>query len=276
MSAKASAVVHVLSTQPRIASYGGAGEVARLASVNVATVTRTAQSLGFSGWPELQREVRARFLSSLSAPEVAAEHAAVDAAAGASLLRDFDDISLLRRGLDLAGLSAAVRTIAGAGRTVVIASGSYRAVGIALAHNASLAGYDVELLSGDPADVANGIARLGPGDAVVAISFWRLYANTIQVARNGRDQGATVCVLTDTASGPLAALADHLIVVAAEGVSFFPSLTPALAVVQAICAELATVDPERTGAAIERAEKMWKEFGILDRSPSRPDPPDSR
>lgn len=55
----------------------------------------------------------------------------------------------------------------------------------------------------------------------------------------------------------------------AEGVAFFPSLTPGLAVAQAIVAQLSTVDPERTRRSIEAAETQWSRFGLMHRQPRR-------
>jgi DNA-binding MurR/RpiR family transcriptional regulator len=270
LSAKSGAVVHALRTMPRTASYGGAAEIAAAAGVNVATVTRTAQALGFSGWPALQQELRARYLSSLSAPQVAAEHGPLtDAPGAASLRRDIDDLAVLARSTEPATLRRLAEGMAGARRTLVVASGSYTAVGLALAHNATLAGYDVQLHDGSSAAMVNALAATEPGDLVLTISFWRLYTSAVQAARVAAGRGATVWALTDSASGPLATAAQHVLVVPAEGVSFFPSLTPALAVVQSLCAELAAIDPERTRVRVATADAMWDEFGLLDRAPHR-------
>jgi hypothetical protein len=57
--------------------------------------------------------------------------------------------------------------------------------------------------------------------------------------------------------------------VPAEGVAFFPSLTAGIAVVQAMVAQLAAIDPPRTSASIEAAEGMWSTFGLLHHRPSR-------
>jgi DNA-binding MurR/RpiR family transcriptional regulator len=271
LSAKSRAVVHVLVTKPRTASYGGAAEVAGLAGANVATVTRTAQALGFDGWPALQQELRARYLSSLSAPQVAAEHGRLaDLPGTASLRRDVDDLAVVSRGASGETVLAVAATIAAARRTLVVASGSYAGVGVPLAHNAALAGYDVQYLDGSSAASVNALAACGEGDVVIAISFWRLYTSAVRAARAAAARGAGVCVITDSASGPLATYADHVLLVPAEGVSFFPSLTPALAVAQAVVAELAAIDPGRTRASVQRSDELWDEFGLLDRAPRRP------
>lgn len=265
---KAAAVLEVLLSQPRRATFGSTVELAQLAGVNVATVTRTAQALGFAGWPALQQELRARYLSSLSAPQVAAEHRGVDSPISASLRRDLDSLALLDRRFDEAAILTVAEAIAAARRTVVIADGSYAAVGIAFAHNARLAGYNVVAVTAGDAELANSVAAIGSGDVLIAISFWRLYESTVLAANEARFQGARVFAVTDAASPALAEAAEEVVLVPAEGVAFFPSLTAGMAVVQAMVAQLAAIDPARTSASIETAECMWSKFGLLHRRPS--------
>ncbi|MGM1058352.1 MurR/RpiR family transcriptional regulator [Saccharothrix sp. Mg75] len=266
---KAAALLEVLLSQPRRASFGSTAELAQLAGVNVATVTRTAQALGFAGWPALQQELRARYLSSLSAPQVAAEHHGVGSPGSASVRRDLDGLALLHRRLDEGVVVTIAHAVAAARRTVVIAAGSYAAVGTAFAHNARLAGYDVVAVSANDADLANAVASTGPDDVLVAISFWRLYESTVLAANEARSRGARVFAVTDAASPALAAAAEAMLMVPAEGVAFFPSLTAGMAVAQAVVAQLAAVDPARTAASIEAAEAMWARFGLLHRRPSQ-------
>jgi DNA-binding MurR/RpiR family transcriptional regulator len=271
LRSKAAAVLEVLLSQPRRASFGSTVELAQLAGVNTATVTRTAQALGFAGWPALQQELRARYLSSLSAPEVAAEHHGVRSPGSASLRRDLDSMALLSRRFDEAPVRTIAEAVAAARRTIVVADGSFAAVGVAFAHNARLAGYDVVVASGD-AGLANAIAASGSGDVLIAISFWRLYESTVLAASEARSRGVRVFAVTDVASPALAAAAEEMVMVPAEGVAFFPSLTAGIAVVQAIVAQLAAVDPARTSASIEAAEHMWSRFGLMHHRPTRRGP----
>jgi DNA-binding MurR/RpiR family transcriptional regulator len=266
---KAAAVLEVLLSQPRRASFGSTVELAQLAGVNIATVTRTAQALGFAGWPALQQELRARYLSSLSAPQVAAEHHGVGSPGSASLRRDLDSLAVLNRRFDESVVATIAHAIAAARRTIVIADGSYAAVGIALAHNSRLAGYDVMAVTAGDAELANSVASLGPDDVLIAISFWRLYESTVLAANEARSRGARVFAVTDAASPALAGAAEEVVLVPAEGVAFFPSLTAGMAVAQGVVAQLATVDPARTAASIEAAEAMWSKFGLLHRRPSQ-------
>ncbi|MGW0515924.1 MurR/RpiR family transcriptional regulator [Crossiella sp. NPDC003009] len=273
LQAKAAAVLETLLAQPRRASYSSAAELAELAGANVATVIRTAQALGFSGWPTLQQELRARYLSALSAPEVAAEHAdavVTGSPASASLRRDLDNVALLTRSVDIAAARELAAAIGQARRTVVVAAGSYTSVGIALAHNAQLAGYDTQLAAGyGGGGPANTIAQLTGQDVLVVVSFWRLNESAVVAAEEAAAKGARVFVITDAASPALATAAERILLVPTEGISFFPSLTAAMALVQAVVAELAMLDPGRTKAAVEAAEAQWARFGLLHRPTRR-------
>lgn len=265
---KSAAVLELLLSQPRRASFGSSGELAQLAGVNVATVTRTAQALGFAGWPALQQELRARYLSSLSAGQVAAEHRGTGSPSSRSLRRDLDSLALLNRRLDERVLLTIAEAIAAAGRTVIVADGSYAAVGLALAHNARLAGYPVTAVSAGDSELANTMSVIGEGDVLIAISFWRLYESTVLAANEARSRGVRVFALTDAASPALASAAEEVVMVPAEGEAFFPSLTAGIAVAQALVTQLAAVNPSRTGTSIEAAEAMWTKFGLLHRRPT--------
>jgi DNA-binding MurR/RpiR family transcriptional regulator len=268
---KAAAVLEVLLAQPRRASYASAAELAKLAGANTATVTRTAQALGFAGWPALRQELRARYLAALSAPEVAAEHSGIGETkppSAAAVHRDVENLALLARRMDAEAVRALAEAIAAARRTVVVAVGSYCAVGVALAHNAQLAGYDVTLATGyGGGGPANAVAAMTGQDVLVAISFWRLNQASVVAAQQASALGARVFALTDAASPVLSRAAERILLVPAEGAAFFPSLTAGLALAQAVVTELAGIDPARTRTAIQQAEAQWARFGLLHRQP---------
>ncbi|MFI5658244.1 MurR/RpiR family transcriptional regulator [Streptomyces sp. NPDC051684] len=264
---KAAAIVDFLVSQPQQAAYASVADVARRVGANPATVTRTAQALGYSGWPDLQRELRARYLSHLSAAQVNAAHREEGGTSWAgSLSRDQENLAQLAAHADGTAIARIAEAIAAARRTLVVAAGSYASAGTALAHNARLAGYDVRLEATGGADLVNSVAALGPDDLLIAISFWRLYQSTVTAAEDASERGTRVFVITDAASPPLAAAAEDVLLAPAEGTSFFPSLTAGLALCQSIVAQLATLDPARTAASVAAAEERWVRYGVLHRA----------
>jgi DNA-binding MurR/RpiR family transcriptional regulator len=263
-SGVAGRLVAALARQPERASYASASEMGDLAGINRAGVTRSAQLLGYSGWPELRAELRAQYLSSLSMLEIATKHAgrATGSAARRSYAADQRALSATVARADDQEVARFARVIADGRTRATLGAGSYSTAARLLSMNATLAGYPIALLP-EGADATNAIARLDPGDVFVAISFWRVAESTFRATRYAREVGATVCIVTDHTPTPFTEQADHILKVTAEGSAHFPTMVPAIAVVNAICSELAELDPERTRRSIGIAEAAWERIATF-------------
>ncbi len=256
-------VLGVLRAQPRLVSYSSVTDVAVAANSNASTVTRTAQSLGYHGWADFQVEFRSRYLASLSAIEVAAEHgAAAHDPCQRALATDQQHLAHLARTVSTSTVLRIAEAIVRARRTLVIASGSYAVPGRALAHNVGIAGYEIRLLE-DNAALSNVIATIGPEDVAVIFSLWRVYDSTVRAIEIAAEAGAFLVVITDDDSSAVAKHADALVRVPSEGAGFFPSLVPSLAVAQAIVVEVAAVNTEHSLNSIRAAEQTWDRMQIM-------------
>jgi DNA-binding MurR/RpiR family transcriptional regulator len=259
---QAERVAHVLVRAPQFASYASAREVAERAGVNVSTVVRTAQQLGFDGWPQLREELRARYLASVSSGELSASPAADPAAQ--MLRQDATNITALATPDNLAAIRATARAVKAARRTLVISSGSGAGPAHILSYLGTIAGHDIQLALGSATSQAVHVARLEPGDCLITINIWRLTRTLRGLTRLARERGATVSVLTDLGSSPLAEYADHLIVTPVEGIQAGPSLTAMVAAVQAVLSELTDDDAIRASGQVQQ---MWQELDLMDDQP---------
>jgi DNA-binding MurR/RpiR family transcriptional regulator len=266
LGASAQQVFNLIVREPAKASFLPAAELADLAQTSVSSVTRAAQRVGYGGWPDFQRDLRARHIAHLSVLEVSDAHADGGSPFQASLRQDADSLSVSLRKTDDGKIARIAKLLAGAESIYVTAQGSFSAVGHALVHNIQIAGYPVRELLDRPASVANHISQIRPGDVLIVCSYWRLYDLAVIAAAQAHSRGATVVVLADNISPALEQSADEIVITPAEGTSFFPSLTAAMAVQQGIVATLATIDPERTRRSLMGVEENWRAFKLLHRS----------
>ncbi|WP_017586779.1 MurR/RpiR family transcriptional regulator [Nocardiopsis ganjiahuensis] len=252
-------VLHVLRDEPRFASYATAAEVAEHAEVNVATVVRAAQQLGFTGWPALRVELRSRYLASLSAGEVLAEHSGSDVdPVRAAVRSDRENLRLLERTLEPERVRSVAAAIHGARRTLVLGSGTFAAPGVQLSHAAGIMGYDVRLHESGGTALANALARTGEGDLLVVCDLWMLPVALRRAVEIAAEESVEIALITDRRDSPLVPMAAHVVAVPSEGVGMFPSLTAAMAVVHAVLAELARVGGEEALDSVRRAEELWR------------------
>lgn len=258
-------VVQAVINDPRHASFASAADLAKKANVNVATITRTAQSLGFAGWPDLRQEIRTRFMSKLSAPDVSVVHqqeAGSDRPFDAALNRQIEQLTALRRRTDRQSIRDVAKVIAGAKRRVVLGSGSFASIANILAHHATLCGYRMELAT-DGVAIANTLADVKEGDVVIIITFWRLYNSAIKAARQAKAKGATTCIITDAAVDALAENGDHLLLAPAESTSFYTTILPGISLIEGISAELGALDPAMSARSIANFEEQWQNHDLL-------------
>ncbi|MFI1865180.1 MurR/RpiR family transcriptional regulator [Streptomyces jumonjinensis] len=258
---KAALVRQVLATQPTYCSYATAAEVAVRAEVNRATVVRFAQSLGYPGWPGLQEELRAVYLTRRFDP--GAPSADDGGLLASSFARDAQNLRTLERSFDFGAARGVVRAVREARRTLVVASGTHGVPAQALAMVAASRGLPVTYEDRGGPHLANSLAGLGAGDCLVAWSFWQHYRSTTAALRVARTAGAVTCVITDTRHSPPAREARHVLVVPTEGVASIQSMTVATSVAYGLLAELTATDPAASRQAARRVSGVWRELDLF-------------
>lgn len=256
-------VVRVLRDDPRFASYASTAELAARAEVNVATVVRAAQQLGFSGWPALRVELRSRYLASLTAGEVLAEHADTADPVRDAVRSDREALRTLDRTLEPERVRALAQALHEARRTLVVGSGTFAAPGLQLSHAAGIMGYDVELRDTGGTALVAAVSRLRKGDLLLVCDLWRVPRVIRSAARMAAERSVTTAVITDRRDSPLVEGAAHVIVVPSEGVGMFPSLTPVTTVVHALLAELTRVGGDEALQAVRRTEALWEQAELF-------------
>ena len=94
LTPKGREIARYLVANPRFGSFASASELADKLSVNVATVVRFAQGLGFGGWPEFQLHFRHRYLGTLLPADLGHHHdRSPRSAVAASLERDVQNLT---------------------------------------------------------------------------------------------------------------------------------------------------------------------------------------
>lgn len=266
MSPAMQRTAETLMNNPQFASYAQVGQIAERAGTTAGTVVRFAQSVGFPGWPALQQELRARYLSRLNTEQTRAEHAPASSASPvhAALHRDIDNLTAALEIIDPAVIASVIEILGSARQVVILSSGSYSAPAHVLAHLGATMGLPFRLEDRGGVHLATAISTLAEGDALVAISFWRQFKEIARATRLVREAGATVVAITDSHRTEVAANAHQRIVVPSEGVSFFQSTSAALSVVYGLLAGLEDHRATDTRARLERTQELWDKLDVYE------------
>ncbi|WP_026555325.1 MurR/RpiR family transcriptional regulator [Arthrobacter sp. 35W] len=209
-------------------------QVAELAGASRATVVRTCQSLGFTGYQQL-RVLLARDAGYAPAarPPAAVGPAGTVADTFAQVASAVSSMTAL---LDPAAVADAVRAIAAARRMLVVGNG----LSAPLAQDAAARLGGIGRPAEAPMDAIGqqiAAALLEPGDVLLIISGSGANSSTVRVAQAAVDAGATLLVVTAFARSPLAAMATSVLVVGMGDLSFRAEVTVATRIPQTILVE---------------------------------------
>ncbi|MDR3530357.1 MAG: MurR/RpiR family transcriptional regulator [Rhodopila sp.] len=212
--------------------------LAAAAGANPATFTRLAQALGYAGWDDLRDaliEARRPDPATPFSDRVRRDRADVvqDQPGIAAAMLAADAVGLDR--LDATAVETAAVALHSAERAWIAGFRSCRSVAELLHYQLRLFRPDtVRLVGGSgPEDLDLGAFR--QGDAVVVTGFAPYSRASVMTAQAARAARCTLIALADTPAAPMAEGADHFLRFdAAAGPGFFPSLTGAIALVQAL------------------------------------------
>lgn len=257
-------VAQVVSNHQQLASYSEIAEIADRAMVNASTVVRYAKALGYSGWPDLQQELRVRYLAGLTTEQTLEEHSASqDSPLHGAIRRDIANLQQTLGSIDALEGEAVIEALAQAKSIVVVGMGTMSAPAMVLAHLGSVIGYPITFQGSGGPHLAASLNRLATGDVLVVANVWRPMREIVLAAETARRAGAVVVALTDMRRGTLAKLADHALIIPSEGVSFFTSVTAATSVVYGLVSGMEAAHSERSRAVLRRTQDVWHELATF-------------
>ncbi len=240
-----------------VLAFGTVAEVADRASTSGPTIVRFAAKLGFGSYGALQQEAR-RFLSEqLKRPGDRIRQqpggdtwarTRADAIGGLEAAFEAVNADTVRRMAD---------PIVSTGRRVWIVASESSAAARVLAGGLRLLRPGVCHLAGSRHRIAACLTEASPGDVVVVIDFFRYERSVLRTIDVLLDIGTTIVAITDGAFSPLAAAAEVWCGIDVPAVGPFDSALPAVAVVEALLAEVAGRSPAEALSRIDRVEALW-------------------
>jgi DNA-binding MurR/RpiR family transcriptional regulator len=258
LSPKHQLVLRYVAENPSLAAFTTASELGERVGVSTATVVRLAQTLGFTGYPEFQQNVRHGYLRTLHPLEVLQRqpqdrrnHIEVQL---------YQDIENLRRMLELLHtdqVSDVGRQIDAASQIVIISAGTHSAVALVLGAHLRFMGYRALVEDRGGPHLTAAIAPLDSRDLVIALTFWKGVREIVKAVQWASKRGIATVGITDTIYSPLAKAADVSLIVPTEGSSFFQSMVAPLSLVNGIIAHLAHGANEARKAVMKEAERSY-------------------
>lgn len=249
----------VLESYPQVA-FLTASELAQELDVDPATVVRFAQRLGYTGYPDLQREIRERVRREV----LDQRYVEPDSPAGAAdqaLARVSRSLDLTRRSFSFETAEALVAALDEARRVVLLAEGLAVPPARSLAAALETAGATVHRAGGSPSELALALAGARKGDLAIAMEIADEAPFLGRALEEARRLGLRTAALV---ASPAAPSARHADLVLAAHASPEPGIGQILveALVYALVQMLMYARPGRYGEAASRVEALKQRLAL--------------
>jgi DNA-binding MurR/RpiR family transcriptional regulator len=234
-------------------------EIAARVGVAPATLLRLARLLGYEDWSDF-REVYVEHFRS-SSPHYAEKADALSKRQGVPRL--VEEVTRAQaKALQYAAITntpdavdAAAKILSRASRIFVAGFMSSRAPGLAFTYLCRLFRSNVTLLGADGTSPVADLADLRADDAVLSINFVPYSRNIHEVAGAIARSGAALVSIADSRVTPLSEHAKSILLFGAQTPSFFPSITPAVALVETLAAAMLAHAGDAAAARVRAVEK---------------------
>jgi DNA-binding MurR/RpiR family transcriptional regulator len=257
-------VAQVLATQPEAVAFGTVAELARRAGTSGPSVVRLAIKLGYGGFVELQNEVQEELARQLAPARERIRQRPQDDVVERSLTAEVDNVQRTLAAAAPEVFRKAAARLADRRHQVFILPGDITLpVGSALFDQLSQLRDGVMLLAGGEVAVGRQLGALVAGDTVVTMDLRRYERWLIGVLQQATARRAHVIALTDSPLSPLASAADQVFLVGAQGAGPFDSLVGALALANALAADVAARLRQSAAGRLDAIEAAWAATGAL-------------
>jgi DNA-binding MurR/RpiR family transcriptional regulator len=222
-------------------------EIAAENDVNISSITRLAQKLGFEGFAGLRDLFRSnlkrrqtfyskqvkKFLQQGHNGRVETEHLLQQV-----IQDEWVNVMRLADGFDQRTFDTVIGMIAGAARVFVIGLRSSYPMAYYLGLYLNMIRDNVLVVGRSGHCLAEDLSPAGPRDLVIAISFSPYTRATVEACRAVRQQKAGIVAITDSVSSPLANETDTAVIAPTRGDFFFTPVVAAMVFIETLLSEL--------------------------------------
>ncbi|MEW6274109.1 MAG: MurR/RpiR family transcriptional regulator [Bacillota bacterium] len=254
-------IADYLLAHPDRVAFLTASRLGRELGISESTVVRFAVALGYSGYPEMQKDVQEIIRNKLSTAE-RMKLSVGDKNILAKIIRtDMQNLQLTLEEISQEDFNRAVEAIHRARRIYVAGVRSAAALAHFLSFYLDLVLKNKTIIN-DIEAMFEDLITISREDLVIGISFHRYTRRVVEFLSCARERGAQIIALTDSVLSPLAQSADITLLARSDINSFIDSFVAPLSVINALLTAVSEKDREGVLHTLSEMESLWKQLGV--------------
>lgn len=243
-----------------------AAKMGQTLGISESTVVRFAASIGYDGYPELQKALEEWVKDKINSVQKmgvkyggSTQSEILTSVMNADMEKIQDTIS----NLDLAAFETAVDTILEAENIYIIGLRSCEPLADFLQFYLNMIRGNVKLIkTTSVTEIFEQMIRIGEKDAIIGISFPRYSMRTLKAMEFANDRNAKVITITDSVHSPMNLYSSCNLCARSDMVSIVDSLVAPLSVINALVVALCMKSPDRAKESLQLLEDAWNNYQV--------------
>lgn len=249
------------------AAFMTAAKIGETVDVSESTVVRFATTLGYSGFPEMQKALQVLIKNKLTTvqriglnDDVVTDKLKLHKKI---LKNEMNNMRYLFEHFDMEALDKATELILNANRVFVLGLRTSSTLSNYLGFYLDVILDDVKVLNMSGVNsLYEEIIRIKENDLLIVISYPRYSKTTIEAARFVKEHNAKIVAITDTEASPVYSLADASLLAKSNIVSFVDSLVVPLTIINNLIINISLHEKEDIVEYYNTLEKLWDNNSI--------------
>ncbi len=237
----------------------------REVGVSESTVLRFIKFIGYSGYPDLQKDLAewikgkikpSQKLRKISPGEKGEIHIPI-------LNNDIRHLLLLRKNLSQDQLERVTKLVTRARKKYILGFRTSYSMAYLSSFFLGRILKDVVLLRLEDHNFYNILAEANKKDIALAFSFPRYSKHTLKLVQFLKEKQCKVIGITDRITSPLGRISDFVFEVASSSPTYFNSFTAVISLINCIIQAISLKNLRQSAASLRKAEQVVDDFDIL-------------
>ncbi len=260
-------IAEYITTNYDKAAFMTAAKLGEVVGVSESTVVRFALTLGFSGYPSLQRALQELIKNKLTTVQrlsMSDDYSNNEVGLRKVLRTDMENIKATIDEINPDTFEKVVDSILSAKRVYILGLRSSTALADYLGFYLGILVDDVKVVRRGISDIFEQILRVTTDDLVIGISYPRYSRRTLDALKYVKAQQCKIVGITDSLISPIASIADYTLIARSNMLSFVDSLVAPMSLLNALIIAIGMRQREDTEKYFNQLEDIWKEYNIYD------------
>jgi DNA-binding MurR/RpiR family transcriptional regulator len=245
----------------REAAFMTAAEVGKAAHVDITSVVRFAQRLGYPGYPELVADIQEDVKKDLRAVyQPLPEGRSPAAVFRRSLIEDRNNLDYMLLHTEEQDIQTILEIIDSATAIYVVGEGAGAYIAELFTARMLALGYNVRTVSSDAAGRIAMVSSIRPGDVLIALGLVDLSPAVSALVKVVREEGVQTLTVTTSPATPAAQAAEHMLYAPAQVDGLMPTVTAVAGVLQALIQALMAKMGEGATEWTLRFEQLYRRY----------------